>query len=253
MIRPIRVDHTIFFYKWLLKLIHSEESLAEGAEVCQTAISTKSRQGSLTVSFPAGSLTQVGRVLTWNVGIIFSEREWVSCSPVWLLVLSNKREICRRIKLDDDGAHIPSCSRTHPSQISRLFIPLSLGIHFPTTPSLWHPPVSDLSLWLRICKHWKFADSQNLSFTNHFWYLSQLRVSIEVDLLIWLSESSFLVWFSEVSLIRNNQGKVTVWLSKILIIKEWKGWLSQKIKVFTTSLPTFPILPTIHRTKQLTE
>jgi hypothetical protein len=38
-------------------------------------------------------------------------------------------------------------------------------------------------------------------------------------MLIWLSESRISDWFSEVSLIRDNQGKRTVWLSKGLIIK----------------------------------
>ena len=34
MIRPIRVDHTKFFYKWLLKLIHSEsENFVFGIDV----------------------------------------------------------------------------------------------------------------------------------------------------------------------------------------------------------------------------
>ena len=45
----------------------------------------------------------------------------------------------------------------------------------------------------------------------------------------------------------------TVWLSKDLIIKPWKSWLSLIIELFTTSLPSFSILPTIHRTKDLTE
>ena len=40
-------------------------------------------------------------------------------------------------------------------------------------------------------------------------------------------ESNLSVWFSEVSLIRDNHGKETVWLSKNLIIKEWKPWLSR--------------------------
>ena len=44
-------------------------------------------------------------------------------------------------------------------------------------------------------------------------------------MLIWLSESSLLGWFS--------------WLSKGLIIKEWKAWLSLIIKISSTSLPTF--------------
>ena len=38
---------------------------------------------------------------------------------------------------------------------------------------------------------------------------------------------------------------------KGLIIKEWKAWLLLIIKVYTTSLPSFPILPTIHRTNHL--
>ena len=41
-------------------------------------------------------------------------------------------------------------------------------------------------------------------------------------MLIWLSESSLLGWFSEVSPIRDNQGKVTLRLSKGWIIREWK-------------------------------
>ena len=45
------------------------------------------------------------------------------------------------------------------------------------------------------------------------WQLTE-RVSIKVDLLIWISESSLLGWFSEVSLIRDNQGRETVWLSR---------------------------------------
>ena len=79
------------------------------------------------------------------------------------------------------------------------------------------------------------------------------RTHINLDMLIWFSESCLSGWFSEVSLIRDNQGMETVWLSKGLIIKEWKAWLSLIIKLSTTSLPTFPILTTIHRTKQLTE
>jgi hypothetical protein len=61
-------------------------------------------------------------------------------------------------------------------------------------------------------------------------------------MLIWLSESNLSDGFSEVSLIRDNQGRETVWLSKDLIIKTWKTWLSMIIKTFTTSLPSFPIL-----------
>jgi hypothetical protein len=58
-------------------------------------------------------------------------------------------------------------------------------------------------------------------------------------MLIGLSESSLSGLFSEVSLIRDNQGRETVWLSKDFIIKSWKAWLSLIIKVFTTSLPSF--------------
>jgi hypothetical protein len=57
-------------------------------------------------------------------------------------------------------------------------------------------------------------------------------------------------WFSEVSLIRDHQGKVTGVIMKGL---DNQGMKSLIIKVFTTSLPTFPILPTIHRVIQLTE
>ncbi len=63
------------------------------------------------------------------------------------------------------------------------------------------------------------------------------RTHINLDMLIWSSESSLSVYFSEVSLIRDNQGKETVWLSKGLIIKGWKVWLSPVIKVLTTALP----------------
>jgi hypothetical protein len=79
------------------------------------------------------------------------------------------------------------------------------------------------------------------------------RHDINLDMLIWLSESSLSGLFSEVSLIRDNQGRETVWLSKGLIIKPWKTWLSVIIKLFTTSLPSFPILPTIHQTNHLRE
>ena len=65
------------------------------------------------------------------------------------------------------------------------------------------------------------------------------RNDINLDMLIWLSESSLSGLFSEVSLIRDNQRRETVWLSKGLIIKPWKPWLSLIIKVFTTSLPIF--------------
>jgi hypothetical protein len=61
-------------------------------------------------------------------------------------------------------------------------------------------------------------------------------------MLIWLSESNLLGCFSEVSLIRDNQGKETVWPSKSLIIREWKAWFSLIIKVFTTSLPTHNVM-----------
>ncbi len=52
------------------------------------------------------------------------------------------------------------------------------------------------------------------------------RNDINLDILIWLSELRLSSKFSEVSLIRDNQGRETVWLSKGLIIKPWKSWLS---------------------------
>ncbi len=72
-------------------------------------------------------------------------------------------------------------------------------------------------------------------------------------MLIWLSESSLSDLFSEVSLIRDNQGRE--FKGNILIIKRLDNQAMKIliIKVFTTSLPSFPILPTIHRTKPLTE
>jgi hypothetical protein len=68
--------------------------------------------------------------------------------------------------------------------------------------------------------------------TDPLMWWKQSRHDINRDMLIWLSESSLAGWFSEVSLIRDNQGRETVWLS---------------------TLPSFPILPTIHRSKHLTE
>jgi hypothetical protein len=56
------------------------------------------------------------------------------------------------------------------------------------------------------------------------------RHDINLDMLIWLSESSLGDWFSEVSLIRgirDHQCRETVWLSKGLIIKPWKDWQSR--------------------------
>ncbi len=44
--------------------------------------------------------------------------------------------------------------------------------------------------------------------------ISIVRQHINLDMMIWLSESSLSSWFSEVSLIRDNQGRETVWLSK---------------------------------------
>jgi len=65
------------------------------------------------------------------------------------------------------------------------------------------------------------------------------RHDINLDMLIWLSESSLSVWFSEVSLIRDNQGRETVWLSKGLIIKTWKAWLSPDNQDFHHVSPKF--------------
>ncbi len=48
------------------------------------------------------------------------------------------------------------------------------------------------------------------------------RHDINLDMLISLSESSLADWFSEVSPIRDNEGRGTVWLSTGLIIKPWK-------------------------------
>ena len=47
------------------------------------------------------------------------------------------------------------------------------------------------------------------------WEYLKSRVHINVDMLIWLSQSSLLVWFCEVSLIRDNQGKVTDYQSDL--------------------------------------
>jgi hypothetical protein len=104
------------------------------------------------------------------------------------------------------------------------------------------------------CSYWWYK-ARLTCFPNqpHSQSLIETRYDINLDMLIWLSESSLWGWFSEISLIRDNQGRETVWLSKGLIIKPWKVWLSLIIKVFTTSLPSFPILPTIRRTKHLTE
>jgi hypothetical protein len=84
------------------------------------------------------------------------------------------------------------------------------------------------------------------------------RNDINLDMLIWLSESNLSGLFSEVSLIRDNQGRE--FKGNSLIIKGLDNQVMKKldyqvliIKVFTTSLPSFPILPTIHRTKHLTE
>jgi hypothetical protein len=87
----------------------------------------------------------------------------------------------------------------------------------------------------------------------HSLHLRETRVKLSAKLSVltinlfirnpWLL---WLWWFSEVSLIRDNQGRETVWLSKGLIIKSWKVWFSLIMKsliltdkVFTKYLPSF--------------
>ena len=55
-------------------------------------------------------------------------------------------------------------------------------------------------------------------------YVSKNKECINLDMLIWLSESSLSGLFSEVLLIRDNQGRETVWLSNI------KGFDNQVMK-----------------------
>ncbi len=83
------------------------------------------------------------------------------------------------------------------------------------------------------------------------------RNDINLDILIWLSESSLSGFFSEVSLIRDNQ--VREFKGNSLIIKGMDNQAMKSLIIkldnqvfFTTSLPTFPSLPMIHRTKQMT-
>jgi hypothetical protein len=59
---------------------------------------------------------------------------------------------------------------------------------------------------------------------------------VNLDMLIWLSESFLSDLFSKVSLIRDNQGRETVWLSNGLIIKSWKAWLLHVFMLFMLSL-----------------
>lgn len=49
-----------------------------------------------------------------------------------------------------------------------------------------------------------------MGFNSNFTYLHYARVSIKVDMLIWLSESSLLSYFLESDTDRENQGEVTV-------------------------------------------
>ncbi len=67
------------------------------------------------------------------------------------------------------------------------------------------------------------------------WNVCTSRLTIKLDRLKVLSESSLLVWFLQVSL--------------TVIIK---GRSPMEVSLIVTSLPTFPILPIIHRTKQMT-
>jgi hypothetical protein len=72
------------------------------------------------------------------------------------------------------------------------------------------------------------------------------RLTIKLDRLIVLSKSSLLGWFLHVSLIVIIKGRSPVEVSLIVIIKP------DNQAFFTTSLPSFPSLPMIHRTKQMT-
>ena len=54
-----------------------------------------------------------------------------------------------------------------------------------------------------------------------------------VDLIIRIKSFRLVFWSITV---RDNQGRETVWLSKVLIIKTWKAWLSLIIKFFSPLL-----------------
>ena len=114
-------------------------------------------------------------------------------------------------------------------------------------------------LWPHLDYHdqWQchFWDSTHLDFSfvlpwfscSPSQFVTSSRNDINLDMLIWLSESRLSDLFSEVSLIRDNQGRE--FKGNSLIIKGLDNQVMKSliIKVFTTSLPSFPVLPTIHR------
>jgi hypothetical protein len=74
-----------------------------------------------------------------------------------------------------------------------------------------------------------------IGFTVH--HSSSVRITIKLDRLIVLSESSLLGWFLHVSLILIIKGEVPKGVSLIVIIKQVSSWLSLIIKLFHNFTP----------------
>jgi hypothetical protein len=106
---------------------------------------------------------------------------------------------------------------------------------FLETYVIWYcvPPVKFLGFQ---CVRWDWVPCPVLRYQYYILFVPRARLTIKLDRLIVLSESSLLGWFLRVSLIVIIKGRSPMEVSLIVIIKQVSAWLSLIIKPFSRLL-----------------